>query len=554
MKKLLLYVIALFFFCQTQAQLSVQNSVNWQQYLSNLMGGECVSISNVTYQGPLQSFSYFVDSSASFGISKGIVISTGIADPNLMYPAGFFASTNLSMPGDNDLNALLAQTSGQAYPTFDAVKIEFDFTSPVLDTVFVDYVFASEEYPEYVCTSFNDVFAFYVTDPTNGSMQNIANIPSTNSPVSINNINNLPCAVASQYYIDGTNSTLHCFDGYTTPLTASFIAQPGITYHLKIVIADAGDGVYDSGVFLQIQDGVQNVAGHANYQGTNAQGGVVEIYGFNVDSALANAAGTAVIDANGDFMFNGVPFGTYLVKIELDTTLHPGAVPTYYDSVFLWSDATSINLSCDSLAYGFSALKLLPTTGNGSITGTIYSSYGTFKNDTADGYATQVSVWLADAVSKAPVAHTRTGSTGQYQFNQVPDGSYKLYVDLPVLPMDTVREVLIGSGTLNYAAQDYLVTPNSIKVYKAAEQTVGIEELPMEVFVYPNPAKEMLYVNAATKMERVELYNINGQLIQQTELNSNTAQIPVSTLAGGLYFIQVKGAGVSLTQKISISK
>ncbi|MBL7779036.1 MAG: choice-of-anchor L domain-containing protein [Chitinophagales bacterium] len=554
MHKRLLPVLILLISGNAHSQLLVKNNINWQQYLSNLMGGECVAISNVSYQGPPQAFSYFEDSAVSFGISRGIVISTGIANTDLSYPAGFFASTNLNMPGDIDLTNSLQQTSGTSYVTYDAVKIEFDFSSPVLDTVFVNYVFASEEYPEYVCTSFNDIFAFYVTDPTNSTTQNIATIPGTNYPVSINNINNLPCTLAPQLYIDGTNSTLHCFDGYTVPLTASFIAQPGITYHLKIVIADAGDGVFDSGVFLQIQDGMQNVAGHAKFQGNSALGGEVELFGYNLDSTQANPAGTATIGSNGNFIFNGVPFATYIVKITLDTLLHPGAVPTYYDSVFLWNDATAINLSCDSLAYGFNALKLLPTTGNGTISGTLFSSYGTFKTDTADGYATNVSVWLADAASKIPVAHTRTNNAGQYQFNQVPDGVYKLYVDLPVLPMDSVREVLIANGALTHTAQDYLVTPNSIKVYKAEEVSVGLPGQNPVALIYPNPAKNGLNITANSIIERAELFSVSGQLLSTYQINQNTFSIPTLGLMDGLYFITMSGAQFQSIHKFSVSK
>lgn len=45
-----------------------------------------------------------------------------------------------------------------------ASVLEFDFVS-ISGTVSFEYVFASEEYPEYACSSFNDVFAFFVTGP-----------------------------------------------------------------------------------------------------------------------------------------------------------------------------------------------------------------------------------------------------------------------------------------------------------------------------------------------------------------------------------------------------
>ncbi len=564
MKKSLLTLAIGFFMFTATAQLQVQPGVNWQQYLSNLMGGNCVSISNVTYQGPPNAFSYFQDSVSSFGISRGIAISTGNADPAMAFPSGYFASTAFNMPGDSDLQQIFIN-NGQFYQTFDAVKIEFDFTSPVNDTVFVDYVFGSEEYPEYVCSSFNDIFGFFVFDSTNGSTTNIAKIPGTNFPVAINTVNyglnNIygnggGCTQDTLNYVNGTNSTLgFCFDGYTKPLTATFIAQAGVQYHLKIVIADAGDAIFDSGVFLQIQDGIQNVVGHVNYQGASAQGGVVELLGFNVDSTIANPIAATNIDPTGDFYFVNVPFASYIVRIALDTLLHPGAVPTYYDSAFLWSDADIVNLSCDSLAYGFSAFQLLQTTGPGTVSGTVFSGNGAFKNDTADGFASFVHLWLADAISKQPIAHTLTNAQGDYSFLNVPLGSYKLYVDVPVLTMDSVREVQVSAATLEALYQDYIVLPEIIRVYKRAEEVSALSTTNFDQLnLFPNPVKHSLQVSNNEVIERVAILDVQGRVLSHTYPQSKSAVISTTALASGIYFVQVTTVTGSAIRKIDVQR
>ena len=127
------------------------------------------------------------------------------------------------------------------------------------------YVFASEEYNEYVCSQFNDVFGFFV----NGgeySNENIALIPGTDPPipVSINNVNNGTvgsngeagnCSdlqlANSAFYVDNADGTNIEYDGYTTTLTAVIAVVPGTEYTIKLAIADAGDGALDSGVFLE---------------------------------------------------------------------------------------------------------------------------------------------------------------------------------------------------------------------------------------------------------------------------------------------------------------
>ena len=86
-------------------------------------------------------------------------------------------------------------------------------------------------------------------------MQNIALVPGTSDFVSINNVND---AMNADYYVDNDDMTLGDstqieYDGFTVPLTAVANVTPGETYHVKIVVADAGDSVLDSGVFLSVE-------------------------------------------------------------------------------------------------------------------------------------------------------------------------------------------------------------------------------------------------------------------------------------------------------------
>jgi hypothetical protein len=112
-------------------------------------------------------------------------------------------------------------------------------------------VFASEEYPEYVGTRFNDVFAFYL----NG--QNIALVPGTTTPVAINTINgggtNGTPATNSSFFVPnyGTAKDIQ-FDGFTTVLSATATGLvPGVASRIKLAIADTADGSLDSAVFVQ---------------------------------------------------------------------------------------------------------------------------------------------------------------------------------------------------------------------------------------------------------------------------------------------------------------
>lgn len=212
------------------------------QEVANILLGPGINLLNVSYVGDTFSIATFVDTTATFGIDSGIVISTGsvenISGPNISGGT----STAFGMPGDTDLNALIP-----GYTTWDAVVLEITFI-PLTDTLIAtEMIFGSEEYPEYANSVFNDIFGFFLSGP-GYNKTNVALIPGTSTPISINNVNHL---TNTSFYVNNTNGQLVEFDGYTTPLPLIFPVQVGSVYNLKIAIADAGDQVFDSGIFLK---------------------------------------------------------------------------------------------------------------------------------------------------------------------------------------------------------------------------------------------------------------------------------------------------------------
>jgi uncharacterized repeat protein (TIGR01451 family) len=211
--------------------------------LAQSLVGTGVQIFNATFTGSLESAGSYVGGfSQGLGIEAGVMLGSGIiADaegPNDSDSLG----TNRGQVGDTDLNGLIP-----GYTTQDAAILEFDFI-PGTSTLSFQYIFASEEYNEYANTSYNDVFGFFV----NG--QNIAQIPGTNDAVAINNLNATEYA---QYFRDndygdfsGSPPYPIQYDGFTSTLQAVANVTAGTTTHIKLAIADVGDGIYDSAVFL----------------------------------------------------------------------------------------------------------------------------------------------------------------------------------------------------------------------------------------------------------------------------------------------------------------
>lgn len=258
-----------------QAQVTITTGYNAQQ-LAQMLVGQGVIMLNAQMGGqcPIEGpgagagkFN-FNGNPSDIGIDSGIVLTSGSAN-NISNPASFFSSASFTggALGDADLNAVLA-SHGSNSTTEDACVLEFDFV-PAGDSIKFDYVFGSEEYPEFACSGFNDVFAFLINGPGfPAGLNNLAIVPGTTIPVAINTINMAPAGTSypvstcnsmgpgspfSQYYIDnqGIGGQHIVYDGYTTLLTAVASVIPCDTYHLKLAIADAGDQAYDSGVFLK---------------------------------------------------------------------------------------------------------------------------------------------------------------------------------------------------------------------------------------------------------------------------------------------------------------
>jgi gliding motility-associated-like protein len=261
----LLALLFVTFLCRQEVQAQFIPTTNQTaSQLANKLVGPGVQILNPTLNCAGGANANFTTGTlpTTLGMDSGIVLTSGSVAAagfgiGIASPASSFASTGTGTPGDIALSQLASLA------TFDACILEFDFR-PLGDSIRFEYKFGSEEYPEFACTNFNDVFGFFITGPGFPVAQNIARIPGTTLPVAINTVNSAPvgtgpianCQVypgapVAAYYINNSASTSIVYDGTTTLLEAKAAVTPCQTYHLKLGIADGGDGSYDSGVFLK---------------------------------------------------------------------------------------------------------------------------------------------------------------------------------------------------------------------------------------------------------------------------------------------------------------
>lgn len=251
-------------FFNVQGQLVVNTATTAQDAVQNILLGQGIQAFNIQYTGNAAQIGSFNCQNCNLGIPSGVVMSTGSAatasGPN---NTGSSSTAYGPISNDPDLNAISAVT------VYDACIVQFDFI-PTGDQFSFRFVFGSDEYPEYTNTTFNDSFGFFLSGPgINGPYSNnavnLAQIPNTSTPVSINNLNNGnngvngPCVNCAYYIHNGTGAQAPFngsnfyiqADGFTTVIVVQANVQCGQTYRIKLAIGDGGDSAFNSWVFLE---------------------------------------------------------------------------------------------------------------------------------------------------------------------------------------------------------------------------------------------------------------------------------------------------------------
>jgi len=232
----LLLLAAGLLFSNNAFALSVTTTGNANTLAENILGTGISLVGSATYTGAAGASGTFVNG-GNIGISNGIILTSGSA----VGAVGPNSSSSYTVNNGTSGSALLSSLVG-GQTTNDAARLSFDFTS-LGGNLFFNYVFASEEYNEYAGSSYNDVFAFFLDG------QNIALLPGTSTPVTINNVN---LGANQTYYRNNVSGSYDTqYDGLTTVLTASALGLTAGTHHIDIAIADVMDSSYDSGVFIQ---------------------------------------------------------------------------------------------------------------------------------------------------------------------------------------------------------------------------------------------------------------------------------------------------------------
>lgn len=254
------YMLFLLFFSATvSAQyITIDDNVPVEDLVRDvLIDNPCANVSNIMVSswtfGAGSSYGYFTSGTSGFPFEDGVLLTTGRATSAIGPNSNILSDGPTDWPGDSDLE----QALGIGGSSINATVLEFDFL-PLANKISFDYIFSSEQYlsdPSPNQCSFTDGFVFLLKEANGiGDYQNLAVVPGTNTPVKTSTVRGpgTICPTENENYFDAFNDFEHPtnYNGQTVIMTAQANVTPGVLYHIKLVVADQGNNLYDSAIFL----------------------------------------------------------------------------------------------------------------------------------------------------------------------------------------------------------------------------------------------------------------------------------------------------------------
>lgn len=226
----------------TGAELTYNTNATAVQ-MANAIFGDGVTVVSASYTGDNRSSAIYSNGDARSPDATpgdtGVILSTGYAASFTQSSGDPNRSTQTSTNTNGvDNNAAFNALSGTR--TYDAAWLDVDFI-PTGNLMTIQFSFASEEYPEYISSIYNDLVGVWV----NGAPVDMVIGNGDTSVTNINGINN------QNLYVSNTNDAYNTeMDGFTVTMTLTFPVNVGVVNSIRIGIADVSDSSYDSNLLI----------------------------------------------------------------------------------------------------------------------------------------------------------------------------------------------------------------------------------------------------------------------------------------------------------------
>lgn len=296
---------------------------------------------------------------------------------------------------------------------------------------------------------------------------------------------------------------------------------------------------------LTMAGSVKNAAGQLINSGT------VVLYQFFGEGSAVEVATYSLQD--GTYQFTTVcPNSQYFVKVipvETDDYL-----PTYYGNSIYWADASIVDIQ----EVGVTGIEITVaefaqiTTGTSRVGGHIYMAE--FRGEPVKNVDVILEYTAPDdKADYLAVAYDRSDEIGAWQIPNLPNGNYRIKVEIPGLNMDTTYYVSITTpdtyiDNLNF----YIDYQTGIYI-----DHFGVDEslLNNRISLFPNPAVQGNFLIQSTpdiQIESIIIYKYDGQVIDQKMVHDSQYQSSGNNMSSGFYLVKIQTSQGVITKRVII--
>jgi PKD repeat protein len=312
-------------------------------------------------------------------------------------------------------------------------------------------------------------------------------------------------------------------------------------------------------VQLVVKDSTTNVIkGTVNFQGSPITNGNVRLIRKNGNLPQEmELVQVKPVNGMGEYTFNDIPKGAYIVKAFGDTSLYD-CIPTYSGDVFDWASAMeySIVATCDdTISIGIELIVEPNNSGLGSISGRLIEDDGTTNKAPGDPIG-DIDITVEQSPGGAVMSGTSTDVGGYFSFHGLAAGDYIIYADM--LGYTTTPQVISFDGSnMN---QDVILCSNdtltTVDLCSNVVTSISIQSNNSSQFnIYPNPASDKLTIsfNGEEKIE-ISIIDMQGREVFKKDNVKNHSVLNVSYLSNGVYQLKLIGTNFYSIQKILIQR
>ncbi|PCI93758.1 MAG: hypothetical protein COB15_15775 [Flavobacteriales bacterium] len=317
------------------------------------------------------------------------------------------------------------------------------------------------------------------------------------------------------------------------------------TTHLMQLNSDTAETVIRYGWYTLPAD-IGSISGTVNdTTGLGITSGEMILYREHSNFTKNDILATTQVDASGNYQFDSIPYGEYRVACRPDLNIYINAMTTYVGDTTDWINCQTIITTTNSIGNDINLIYHEDQTGAGSISGSLQQDFS-FSKGSGDPIP-GIDIIIEKTPSGAVNNSSGSNAGGGFSFNNLNDGDYTIFVDIPGLNMNGSYNFTISGGT-TISGLDFKVGFDSIHPVGIITTIQPIEINKGLVSAYPNPFSTNTTIEVEMKENsnvEINIFNILGKKMvelvnEKLNTGNHTFNFSAESYAKGIYFAKIK--------------